>query len=44
LQRRAGLATLHVDVAGGGSTPRVVDAAEATAEELLQVVLGRPRA
>ena len=44
LQRRAGLATLQVDVAGGGSTPRVVDAAEATAEELLQVVLGRPRA
>jgi putative membrane protein len=42
-QRRAGLATLQVDVAGGGSTPRVVDEAETTAEELLQVVLDRPR-
>jgi len=40
-QRRVGLATLHVDVAGGGATPKVVDEAEATAEELLQVVLGR---
>jgi putative membrane protein len=40
-QRRAGLATLHVDVAGGGPTPKVLDEAEATAEELLQVVLGR---
>jgi putative membrane protein len=40
-QRRAGLATLHVDVAGGGPTPRVLDEAEPTAEELLQVVLGR---
>jgi putative membrane protein len=40
-QRRRGLATLHVDVAGGGPTPKVVDEAEATAEELLQVVLGR---
>jgi putative membrane protein len=41
-QRRAGLATLHVDVAGGGPTPRVLDEAEATAERLLQAVLGRP--
>jgi putative membrane protein len=41
-QRRAGLATLHVDIAGGGTTPRVFDEAEATAEHLLQVVLGRP--
>jgi putative membrane protein len=40
-QRRAGLATLHVDIAGGGPTPRVFDEAEPTAERLLQVVLGR---
>jgi putative membrane protein len=40
-QRRAGLATLHVDVAGGGSTPKVHDESEATATGLLQVVLGR---
>jgi putative membrane protein len=40
-QRRRGLATLHVDVAGGGPTPKVLDEAEGTAEELLQVVLGR---
>jgi len=40
-QRRVGLATLHVDVAGGGPTPRVLDEAEENAEELLQVVLGR---
>jgi putative membrane protein len=40
-QRRAGLATLHVDVAGGGPTPKVLDEAEGTAEELLQAVLGR---
>jgi putative membrane protein len=40
-QRRRGLATLHVDVAGGGPTPKVLDEAEPTAEELLQVVLGR---
>jgi putative membrane protein len=40
-QRRAGLATLHVDIAGGGPTPRVHDEAEPTAEDLLQVVLGR---
>jgi putative membrane protein len=40
-QRRAGLATLHVDVACGGPVPRVYDEAEPTAEELLQLVLGR---
>jgi putative membrane protein len=40
-QRRAGLATLHVDIAGGGPAPRVYDEAEPTAEDLLQVVLGR---
>jgi putative membrane protein len=40
-QRRAGLATLHVDIAGGGPAPRVYDEAEPTAETLLQVVLGR---
>jgi putative membrane protein len=40
-QRRAGLATLHVDVAGGGPVPRVYDEAEPTAEALLQLVLGR---
>jgi putative membrane protein len=40
-QRRAGLATLQVDIAGGGPTPRVLDEAEATAERLLQRVLGR---
>jgi putative membrane protein len=41
-QRRSGLATLHVDIAGGGGGPRVYDEAEPTAERLLQVVLGRP--
>ena len=41
-QRRAGLATLHVDIAGGGPTPQVHDEAQPTAEGLLQVVLGRP--
>jgi putative membrane protein len=40
-QRRAGLATLQVDIAGGGPTPRVVDESEAKAEDLLQTVLGR---
>jgi putative membrane protein len=40
-QRRAGLATLHVDIAGGGPTPQVHDEAEHRAEDLLQVVLGR---
>jgi hypothetical protein len=34
-QRRAGLATLLVDVAGGGAVPRVTDEAVATAERLL---------
>lgn len=38
-QRRAGLATLHVDVAGGGATPRVTDEAVATAERLLAGVV-----
>jgi uncharacterized membrane protein YdbT with pleckstrin-like domain len=41
-QRRAGLATLHVDIAGGGPAPRVHDESEPRAEDLLQVVLGRP--
>ena len=36
-----GLATLPVDIAGGGPAPRVYDEAEPTAEHLLQVVLGR---
>jgi putative membrane protein len=40
-QRRSGLATLHVDIAGGGPAPRVYDEAGPTAERLLQVVLGR---
>jgi putative membrane protein len=40
-QRRAGLATLHVDIAGGGPTPQVHDEAEPRAEDLLQLVLGR---
>jgi len=42
-QRRAGLATLHVDIAGGGPTPRVFDESHGTATGLLQVVLGRGR-
>jgi putative membrane protein len=42
-QRRAGLATLHVDIAGGGPTPRVHDESQGTATGLLQVVLGRQR-
>jgi putative membrane protein len=41
-QRRAGLATLHVDIAGGGPTPRVHDESQGRTETLLQVVLGRP--
>jgi putative membrane protein len=41
-QRRSGLATLHVDVAGGGPTPRVLDEAEPTTEALLAAVAGRP--
>jgi putative membrane protein len=40
-QRRAGLATLHVDIAGGGPTPQVHEESSSRAEELLQVVLGR---
>ena len=40
-QRRAGLATLHVDIAGGGPTPQVHDESEPRAEDLLQVILGR---
>ena len=40
-QRRAGLATLHVDIAGGGPTPQVHDESQGTASDLLQVVLGR---
>jgi putative membrane protein len=40
-QRRVGLATLHVDVAGGGPTPKVLEEGEPTAEALLQVVIGR---
>jgi putative membrane protein len=42
-QRRAGLATLHIDIAGGGPTPRVHDESEPTATGLLQAVLGRRR-
>ena len=42
-QRRAGLATLHVDVAGGGPAPRVLDEAAATAEALLAILLGRAK-
>jgi putative membrane protein len=40
-QRRAGLATLHVDVAGGGPIPQVTDEAVATAERLLAGVVRR---
>jgi putative membrane protein len=40
-QRRAGLATLHVDIAGGGAAPRVLDESEGQAEVLLQILLGR---
>jgi putative membrane protein len=40
-QRRAGLATLHVDIAGGGPTPKVHDESEPRTEDLLQLVLGR---
>jgi putative membrane protein len=42
-QRRAGLATLLVDVAGGGAVPRVTDEAVATAERLLARVVDRAR-
>ena len=41
-QRRAGLATLHVDVAGSGVDPHVLDEAAGRAEELLYAVLPRP--
>jgi putative membrane protein len=40
-QRRAGLATLHVDVAGGGAIPQVTDEAVTTAERLLASVVPR---
>jgi putative membrane protein len=40
-QRRAGLATLHVDVAGGGAMPQVTDEAVTTAERLLASVVRR---
>jgi putative membrane protein len=40
-QRRAGLATLHVDVAGGGAIPQVTDEAVTTAERLLAGVVRR---
>jgi len=40
-QRRAGLATLYVDVAGGGPTPRVRDESRPTAEALQRAVLQR---
>jgi putative membrane protein len=40
-QRRAGLATLYVDVAGGGAMPQVTDEAAATAERLLASVVRR---
>jgi putative membrane protein len=43
-QRRAGLATLHADVAGGGTMPRVVDESAERAESLLQPVVGRVHA
>ncbi|HEV8651493.1 MAG TPA: PH domain-containing protein [Actinomycetes bacterium] len=40
-QRRAGLATLYVDVAGGGTMPKVTDESGATAEALLASVVSR---
>ena len=40
-QRRAGLATLHVDIAGGGPVPRVYDETQPRTEALLQLILGR---
>jgi putative membrane protein len=40
-QRRSGLATLYVDVAGSGSTPQVRDEREPTAEALHRAVLQR---
>jgi putative membrane protein len=41
-QRRAGLATFHVDVAGS-SAPHVLDAAAARATQLLRLVVARSR-
>ncbi len=41
-QRRAGLATMLVDVAGGGAVPRVTDEAVTTAERLLTGLVGTP--
>ncbi|HEX6675170.1 MAG TPA: PH domain-containing protein [Actinomycetes bacterium] len=41
-QRRVGLATMLVDVAGGGAVPRVTDEAAATAERLLTGLIGAP--
>jgi uncharacterized membrane protein YdbT with pleckstrin-like domain len=38
-QRRAHLATLHVDVAGSGADPRVIDERAGRALELLHAVL-----
>ena len=43
LQRRLGIATLRVDVAGPGVSPRVVDVGLATAEDLLHGVTDRSR-
>jgi len=40
-QRRAGLATLYVDVAGGSAMPKVTDEAGPTAEDLLAGVVHR---
>ena len=42
-QRRQGIATLHVDVAGPGGSPRVVDIEHTTAEDLLHGVTDRSR-
>jgi uncharacterized membrane protein YdbT with pleckstrin-like domain len=41
-QRRAGLATFHVDVAGS-SAPHVLDAAATRATQLLRLVVARSR-
>ena len=38
LQRRAGLATMHIDVAGRGSTPKVLDALPADIDPIMAVV------
>jgi uncharacterized membrane protein YdbT with pleckstrin-like domain len=42
-QRRLGLATLRIDLAGPGASPRVVDVRGTTAEELLHWVTDRSR-